>query len=122
MVTAENIENQKKEFIDKLTTDELKGYIDTILKKYYNGYLKGNVKDVNSAIDDIHEIIEIATYSNVENYINYRLIIMGNKALKSVLNKDTNLYYPNEVLIDNNVNEKFNSLFDESLMRKILIE
>lgn len=117
--------NQKAIFLKSLSKEDMKGYIDEILKKYLNCYLKGEIKETRKAIDEINNLIlfleDDDDYKNIRNYINYRLIIINNQALSSVLNRSENsLFIPSSVLIDETSIVNNRDMFDEALMQKII--
>lgn len=121
------LKNQKENFLKSLSKDDMKAYIDELIKKYYNNYLKGEIKETNKVIDEINNLISFlednSYYSNIRNYVNYRIIIINNKALSSILNRGENiLFTPKTVLIDESSIENNKDMFDEDLMNQIIMQ
>lgn len=121
------LKNQKENFLKSLSKDDMKAYIDELIKKYYNNYLKGEIKETNKSIDEINNLISFlednSYYSNIRNYVNYRIIIINNKALSSILNRgEIILFTPKTVLIDESSIENNKDMFDEDLMKQIILQ
>ena len=124
-MNKKKFQNQKANFLQYLSKEDMKGYIDELIKKYYNSYLKGEIKETRKAIDEINNLIlfleDNNDYRNIRAYVNYRIIIINNKALSSVLNRSENvLFTPNPVLIDETSIEDNRDIFNEALMQQII--
>lgn len=122
--TIEKLEKNKIEFIKSLDIQDLKAYIDNLLKNYYESYisddpesLKNNIDEITLFVDDFNSI-----YPNISNYIYSRMLFMSNKCLEKILQRDLKLFYPDNVDIENDKAMTYRNLFDEDKMRKIIAQ
>ena len=121
MKALEQIEQERRDFIKSLSIVELKGYVDNLLKNYYQSYigndekaLKENINEITIFIDDFKSI-----YPNIDNYINQRLVLISNQCFRRIFQYDLDMFSPNDVdLVDHSSRD----LFDEKLMMVIIIE
>jgi len=123
MVTIDKLNQDKVEFLRGLEVEDLKAYIDNLIKNYYENYinndskgLKDSIEEITLFVDDFKDI-----YPNIDNYINHRLVYMSNKCLNQLFNRNLELFCPDEVDIKE---DRFNyrELFDYELMDKIIAE
>lgn len=124
MVSENNLNIEKEKFLKNLKKSDIQGYIDNLLNQYYNSYLHGDSKKVISIIKEIHDLTIFfeSRYPNINDYINYRLVIISTKIFESILNHGTPLYKPKEVELSEKPQNDLFDLFDDELIEKIIME
>jgi len=124
-MNVERIEKGKDEYLKQLNVKELESYIDNLIQNYYENCLKNDVISSKENIKDLNQMSNLFKneYPFINHYINQKFIIIGNTVLKTsffnevVYNPRTEISLgdqPNDVALEN--------LFDDDLMRKILVE
>ena len=103
--------------VKNLDKDKLVGYIDNLIKNIYECYLSNDLERAKDNIEHLHEIISYSDlkYPNINNYINYRCIIISNKIFESLFKRNSQLYYPSLKL---EIDEKTDDYLAEVLSDK----
>ena len=88
----------KEDFLLKLDEEELKAYIDNLIKEYYDNYIANEKENLQK---NVLELMRLTTlfedkYPNMDNYINYRLVVLSNKVFESIFSHRSEMYYPLE--------------------------
>lgn len=109
--------------VKNLEKDKLIGYIDNLIKNIYECYISNDLEKAKSNIEYLHEIISFSglKYPNIENYVNYRCVIISNKILESLFKRDSQLYYPSLKLnLDDKPDDYLSELLSDDDMRMFL--
>lgn len=98
MSRSNELQKLKEDFLLKLDKEELKSYIDNLIKDYYNFFISNDNENLKR---NVIELMRLPTlfenkYPNMSNYINYRLVVLSNRIFESIFNNRGDLYYPLE--------------------------
>ena len=107
--------------VKNLDKDKLIGYIDNLIKNIYECYMSNDVEKAKDNIEHLHEIINYSDlkYPNINNYINYRSVIISNKIFESIFKRDSQLYYP---LLKLEIDDKPNDYLSEVSLKRTSID
>lgn len=88
----------KEDFLLNLDKEDLKVYIDNIVKEYYDNYISNDNENLKN---NVIELMRLPTlfedkYPNMSNYLNYRLVVLSNKVFESIFDGRSEMYYPLE--------------------------
>lgn len=124
LLNIDRIEKGKDHYLKMMDVNELEKYIDGLIQSYYENCFKQDNSSSKSNIADLYQIINLfrTEYPLLNQYVNQRFILIGNTALDSIFNGV--VFVPKtKIAIDATSNElMLNSLFDDELMKKILVE
>lgn len=139
----------KEDFLLNLDKEDLKVYIDNIVKEYYDNYISNDNENLKN---NVIELMRLPTlfekkYPNMSNYLNYRLVVLSNRVFESIFDGRSEMYYPlehtsidvpnGEVVVNllEKINEKrneletlkkettnLNELFDDNVIDDLLLE
>lgn len=88
----------KEDFLLNLDKEDLKVYIDNIVKEYYDNYISNDNENLKN---NVIELMRLPTlfekkYPNMSNYLNYRLVVLSNRVFESIFDGRSEMYYPLE--------------------------
>ena len=88
----------KEDFLLNLDKEDLKVYIDNIVKEYYDNYISNDNENLKN---NVIELMRLPTlfekkYPNMSNYLNYRLVVLSNRVFESIFDGRSEMYYPVE--------------------------
>lgn len=88
----------KEDFLLNLDEEDLKGYIDNLIKEYYNNFIYGDNKNLKKNVVELMRLTTLFEnkYPNMSNYLNYRLVVLSNKVFESIFDGRSEMYYPLE--------------------------
>lgn len=123
MTNIEKLEKEKNEYLKNLTVPELKGYIDNLIRNYYDSYIKNDNERLTEYLEEISLFIQDFNilYPNISNYINSRMVFMSNKCLEHIFKRGFELYCP-VVDIQGESTFSYREFFDDELIDKIIQE
>lgn len=120
------IKKMKEDFLLNLEKEDLESYIDNLIKEYYNYFLASDKESLKTSIIDLMRLPSLFEdkYPNMNNYINYRLVVVSNKIFESIFSNRGDLYYPLEHIQMDYIPQEndLSDLFDDGKIRKILFE
>ena len=76
----------KEDFLLNLDKEDLKVYIDNLIKEYYNTYLSNDNENLKSNVTELMRLPTLfeKKYPNMSNYLNYRLVVLSNRIFESI--------------------------------------
>ena len=88
----------KEDFLLNLDEEDLKGYIDNLIKEYYNNFISGDNENLKKNVVELMRLTTLFEnkYPNMSNYLNYRLVVLSNKVFESIFDGRSEMYYPLE--------------------------
>lgn len=88
----------KEDFLLNLDKEDLKVYIDNLIKEYYNTYLSNDNENLKSNVTELMRLPTLfeKKYPNMSNYLNYRLVVLSNRIFESIFSNRCEMYYPLE--------------------------
>ena len=115
----DKFEKEKELFLKNMLEDDFKAYLDNLIMDYYKGYLENDSELFNKNKKELEFIYTKNNdlYSNLVNYINSRLILLGNNALHLLFKRKLELMIPYAVDINQ---DSMDSLWDYELMDRII--
>lgn len=89
-------EIQKELIVRNLEKDDLKGYLDNLIRIIYESYIFNDEDKVKIKVNELNNLIASLSpkYPFVDVYINYRIVIVMNMIMKSIFKRDADLFYP----------------------------
>lgn len=116
----DKFEKEKELFLKNMLEDDFKAYLDNLIMDYYKGYLENDSELFNKNKKELEFIYTKNNdlYSNLVNYINSRLILLGNNALHLLFKRKLELIIP--YAVDINQSNTLESFWDYELMDKII--
>ena len=125
---ANKYEIKRELLLKNLNKDEIEGYIDNLIRTIYENFISNDADKSKLKIRELHQVIDSLKekYPYINEYVNYRCIVISNKVFESLFDRDVNLYYPKLKLdIDFNPNDELDLSYfieDEKTSMRILIE
>ena len=118
------LKHKKKEIILNLDEDEIEAYIMSLSQKYYVCLIKSDVLGLENAIESLKNIRDIydLKYPDIDEYINYCLVISSNNVLQRVFNLDCSLWKPIEKSVASSEGLKTLAFSIEESRKKIINE
>ena len=88
----------KEDFLLNLDKEDLKVYIDNIIREYYNNYIANDNENLKTNVIELMRLTTLFEdkYPNISNYLNYRLVVLSNKVFESIFDGRSEMYYPLE--------------------------
>ena len=87
MITSKGLDKKQRELLENMSNQELKQYIDNIVKEYYNCIINKDKVQLKQTIINLNRVKEIFEDKNLDKYITYALINGFNEVLlKSSIN------------------------------------
>ena len=96
------IATSKEDILSKYSKDGLMRKIKALCDTYYISYINDNESDFHAAAGMLDTISAIAKdeYPNVDDFINYCMIVAINRLLNSLMDRKMDLMIPEAVEID----------------------
>lgn len=97
-MSNDKLKKLKEDFLLNLEKETLEGYIDNLIKDYYNNFIANDNENLKSNVIELMRLPSLFEdkYPNMSNYINYRLVILSNKIFESIFHNRSEMYYPLE--------------------------
>lgn len=119
-MSNDKFEKEKELFLRNMLEDDFKAYLDNLIMDYYKGYLENDSELFNKSKNELEFIYtkNKDMYNNLVNYINSRLILLGNNALHLLFKRKLELIIP--YAVDINQSNNLDAFWDYELMDKII--
>ena len=97
------VDNEKQIMIEDMDETALKNFIQESCRKYYVDFMNDNANDFNATASILDYIKKNADYDNIEDFINYSMLIAINSLLNSLMDRKMDLIMPDvvEITADN---------------------
>ena len=111
MANIKELEYKQKELLKNLSLEELEGFIRKLAKDVFIAYLTNETTSFNAKVMYLKELASVYEneYPNINNYINFCLLVAINDRLKEQLNLTTDLVINDvdlEATIENDILKK----------------
>lgn len=91
------VDNEKQIMIEDMDETALKNFIQESCRKYYVDFMNDNANDFNATASILDYIKKNADYDNIEDFINYSMLIAINSLLNSLMDRKMDLIMPDVV-------------------------
>lgn len=111
------VDNEKQIMIEDMDETALRNFIHKSCRNYYVDFMNDNVKDFNATVSILDYIKKNAEYDNVDDFINYSMLIAINSLLNSLMDRKMDLILPDAVGLTADGNDEDNPVVVNLLER-----